>query len=229
MASKDGEENEMDMKFNRHFESMRQEREFKPNLLYLDSLVQMGIERNKAIKALKAVSNSSLDAAIAYIFDALQGESGDSLSSEDEAAAEPRRAFEADFDEIKSEFEVAKSKPKQIKMVFVVNSSLKMNVGKVAAQVAHAAIDLFQVSNVKQTNKNLVWQQTGQTKIVLVGTDEHELQILENLAKVAGLLTTIISDAGKTEVAPGSQTVLGIFGVADEIDKITGHLKLLKE
>ena len=196
-------------------------KEFEPNLNHLASLISMGIERNKAIKALKAVSNSSLDAAIAYIFDALQGEDPlDTSSSEDESTMSKK---------LSEEMQIKGHSMMRIKMVFVVNTSLKMNVGKVAAQVAHAAVDLFQMSNIKEQTKNLVWQQSGQTKIVLAGSDLTELKLLENLAKNAGLISSLISDAGKTEVEPGSITCLGIFGLSDKIDQITGHLKLLKE
>ena len=104
-----------------------------------------------------------------------------------------------------------------------------MNVGKIAAQVAHAAVDLYEASTVKQPALNVIWQQFGQTKIVLKGTDEKQLKELENLASEQKLLTTLIYDAGRTEVKSGSLTCLGIFGRVTDIDKITGKLSLLKE
>ena len=37
-----------------------------------------------------------------------------------------------------------------------------------------------------------------------------------------------VSDAGKTEVVPGSVTVLGVAGPSETVDKITGQLQTLR-
>ena len=37
-----------------------------------------------------------------------------------------------------------------------------------------------------------------------------------------------VSDAGRTEVLPGSVTVLGIAGPAETVDRVTGSLRLLQ-
>jgi len=39
--------------------------------------------------------------------------------------------------------------------------------------------------------------------------------------------STIISDAGRTQVASGSVTVAAFLGLKSKVDSITGHLKLL--
>lgn len=51
---------------------------------------------------------------------------------------------------------------------------------------------------------------------------------LSAAARLAGLPTYIVQDAGRTQVAPGSRTVLAI-GPAPRsaIDQVTGHLRLL--
>lgn len=56
---------------------------------------------------------------------------------------------------------------------------------------------------------------------------EEELLQLSNAAKKHGVLSSIVRDAGQTQVAPGSRTVIAI-GPAPKslLDKITGHLKL---
>jgi len=52
------------------------------------------------------------------------------------------------------------------------------------------------------------------------------LQLYES-ARNAGIVAAVIQDAGHTQVAAGSRTVLAIGpDVAPKIDKITGHLKL---
>jgi peptidyl-tRNA hydrolase len=46
-------------------------------------------------------------------------------------------------------------------------------------------------------------------------------------ASVVGVVSTIISDAGRTQVAAGSVTVAAFLGSKSEVDAVTGHLKLL--
>lgn len=56
----------------------------------------------------------------------------------------------------------------------------------------------------------------------------HHQLALGKKARAAGLVTYTVQDAGRTQVAPGSRTVLAI-GPAPRtaFDAITGHLKLL--
>jgi PTH2 family peptidyl-tRNA hydrolase len=57
---------------------------------------------------------------------------------------------------------------------------------------------------------------------------EDELAMLHATAISLGLVAEVIADAGRTQIASGSHTVLGI-GPAPKsvIDKVTGTLKLL--
>ncbi len=65
-------------------------------------------------------------------------------------------------------------------------------------------------------------------KIVLKVKDEKELLHYFQQAKDAGLVAVLISDAGKTVIAPGTKTCVGIGPDEEEkIDKITGKLGLL--
>jgi peptidyl-tRNA hydrolase len=36
----------------------------------------------------------------------------------------------------------------------------------------------------------------------------------------------VTADAGRTEVAPGSETVMAVFGAVSAVDRVTGHLHL---
>lgn len=202
---------------------------WQPNREYLNSLIDLGIPQDKAIKALQIVNNSSVEAAASYVFDNLLD---DTAGSADANESELEKFYNQEFDRInqqKDQQRQAGDMANMIKMVFVINCSLKMNTGKIAAQVAHAAIDLYETSNSKQPALSLIWQQFGQTKIVLRGKDENELVELENQARSQNILTTLIHDAGRTEVKSGSMTCLGLFGRVNDIDKITGKLNLLKE
>ena len=54
------------------------------------------------------------------------------------------------------------------------------------------------------------------------------MEVLQATAFSLGVVAEVIQDAGRTQIAPGSHTVLGI-GPAPKsvIDRITGTLKLL--
>ncbi|XP_027726391.1 peptidyl-tRNA hydrolase 2, mitochondrial [Vombatus ursinus] len=115
----------------------------------------------------------------------------------------------------------------EFKMIIVVRNDLKMGKGKVAAQCSHAAVSAYK--QVQRRNPELLkqWEYCGQPKVVVKAPDEESLAELLTHAKVLGLTVSLIQDAGRTQVEPGSRTVLGIGpGPADLIDKVTGHLKL---
>ncbi len=119
------------------------------------------------------------------------------------------------------------------KMVFVINTSLKMSPGKLASQTAHAALSLF-IKAKKETKKQLLffdqmdwWLLNGQKKVVLKGIDDIHLTNLESQAKNLNILSILIKDAGRTQITPGSITCLGLFGKEDQINQITGNLNLL--
>lgn len=57
---------------------------------------------------------------------------------------------------------------------------------------------------------------------------EDELELLQARAMSLGICARIIHDAGRTQIASGSATVLGV-GPAPKsvVDQVTGELKLL--
>ncbi|PNH09092.1 Peptidyl-tRNA hydrolase 2 [Tetrabaena socialis] len=58
--------------------------------------------------------------------------------------------------------------------------------------------------------------------------DESEMAGLEAKAQALGIPTYIVHDAGRTQIAAGSQTVLAIGPAPkSQLDTVTGHLKLL--
>jgi PTH2 family peptidyl-tRNA hydrolase len=64
-------------------------------------------------------------------------------------------------------------------------------------------------------------------KIVLQCKDAAQMTELANHAEKEKLPYTVIQDAGYTQIPSGSQTVLAIFGIVKDVDKVTGQLKLL--
>ncbi|AWR99294.1 peptidyl-tRNA hydrolase Pth2 [Metallosphaera hakonensis] len=117
-----------------------------------------------------------------------------------------------------------------MKMIIIVRTDIEMGKGKIAAQVAHAAVSLVLASMGRSTwNQWLeAWLEEGQPKVVLKISSLSELLERIERAKSQGLQTTIITDAGRTQVEPGTITCAGIGPAPDnEIDKITSDLKLL--
>jgi peptidyl-tRNA hydrolase, PTH2 family len=113
------------------------------------------------------------------------------------------------------------------KMVIVVRRDLKLSPGKMAAQVAHAAVDCALRSKADDERSFKKWKSEGQKKVVVRVDSERDLHDLKMTADAKGLTTTLISDAGLTEIPPGTVTVLGIGpGSNAQVDAITGKLPL---
>lgn len=116
----------------------------------------------------------------------------------------------------------------EFKMVVAVRNDLKLSPGKMAAQVAHAAVNCALISKAKKPSYFRSWYDEGQKKVVLRVTDLRELIELKVRAEDAGLMTSLITDAGHTELPPGTTTCLGIGPAPEDIiDRITGDLRLM--
>ena len=120
---------------------------------------------------------------------------------------------------------ITKLKRMELKQVIIIRADLKLPKGKMAAQAAHAAVEAVLKAD-KDNVKN--WRQFGQKKITLKVDNEKELYKYIQMAKDEGLTTSIITDAGKTVIAPGTVTC-GCIGPDDEdrIDRITSDLKMM--
>jgi PTH2 family peptidyl-tRNA hydrolase len=114
------------------------------------------------------------------------------------------------------------------KMVIAVRRDLKLSPGKMAAQVAHAAVSCALASKKKKPEWYERWYDEGQKKVVVKVANLRELFELKVAAEDAGLVTALITDAGLTELPPNTTTCLGIGPAPDEqVDKVTGHLGLM--
>lgn len=113
------------------------------------------------------------------------------------------------------------------KMVIVVRKDIKMSIGKTCAQVAHAAVELSLKANKEILKK---WLEEGGKKVVLYVNSLEELLELKEKAERLGINNVLIIDRGLTEVKEGTITCLGLGPDEEEkIDKVTGHLPLLKD
>ncbi|XP_037949521.1 probable peptidyl-tRNA hydrolase 2 [Teleopsis dalmanni] len=114
------------------------------------------------------------------------------------------------------------------KMVLVVRNDLKMGKGKVAAQCGHGAVGAYQKAIVTSPRLVQAWENTGCAKIALKVESEREMMAIKRAADLHSLSSCLIRDAGRTQIEPNSKTVLAIGPArAEDIDKVTGHLKLL--
>eukprot|EP00249_Psilotum_nudum_P001893 c14637_g1_i1 orf=421-951(-) len=113
------------------------------------------------------------------------------------------------------------------KMVLVVRNDLKMGKGKIAAQCCHATLGLYKKIFYRAPTALHRWEMCGQVKVVTRVESEEELLFLQTRAKTLKLPTHVTVDAGRTQIAPNSKTVMSILGPSDLVDEVTGGLKLL--
>ncbi|XP_043245323.1 probable peptidyl-tRNA hydrolase 2 isoform X2 [Amphibalanus amphitrite] len=184
---------------------------WQPNEQMLLSLLEMGISENAAKRGLYHTDNESVQAAAAYIFE--------QPSNEVNAPFFPELSEDSDDD----------GEEHNYKMVFVINAGLGMGVGKIAAQVGHAAINLHRLmlANEKFAEAAEDWEEEGEKKIVLKADTTEDLLSAYAKAIDLGLLAWIVEDAGHTQVPEGSRTVVGVFGEDVIVDQVTGSFKLL--
>ncbi|MDE1861737.1 MAG: peptidyl-tRNA hydrolase Pth2 [Thaumarchaeota archaeon] len=115
-----------------------------------------------------------------------------------------------------------------IKQVIVVRRDLGMGTGKIAAQVGHACV--LGAEHVRKSHREWFekWSEFGQEKVVLKVSSLQELDEVKKHAILLGLPWSEVTDAGHTQIEPGTVTCISIGPAPeDQIDRVTGHLKLL--
>ena len=115
--------------------------------------------------------------------------------------------------------------PGGLKMVICVRTDLEMSKGKIAAQVGHAVLGAVRVAGRLPLASEWLraWLFRAQAKITLKVESEEQMDAVAAAAAEAGLPFMIIEDAGRTEVEPGTRTVVGIGPApVDIINSITG-------
>ena len=112
-----------------------------------------------------------------------------------------------------------------MKQVIVIDETLKLPRGKLAAQVAHAAVAAFLETPRKAQER---WLDEGMPKVVLRCDGESTLLDLEAQALEAGIPVALIRDAGLTVVAAGTATCIGLGPAeAEQLAPLTGGFKLV--
>jgi peptidyl-tRNA hydrolase, PTH2 family len=114
------------------------------------------------------------------------------------------------------------------KQVIVVRKDLGMGTGKLAAQVAHAAVMAVEITKMRNLNWFNSWFKAGQAKVVVKVQTLGELLEIRKHAESLRLTVAEIQDSGLTQIPAGTVTCIGIGpGPSGLIDKVTNHLKLL--
>ncbi|KAI0428991.1 PTH2-domain-containing protein [Xylaria sp. FL1042] len=124
----------------------------------------------------------------------------------------------------------------ECKLVLVVRTDLGMTKGKIAAQCSHATLACYKTLSRTAARQPTSaeakilqrWERLGQAKIAVQVKSQDELLTLMGKARSLRITAEVIQDAGRTQIDPGSLTVLGV-GPAPKslVDQITGGLKLL--
>lgn len=99
-------------------------------------------------------------------------------------------------------------------MYIFANRGLGMSPGKLAAQVAHAAVEAYRLSEPKMVT---AWYSGGHyTKLVMLAEDEMQLLNIQLYLEERGFKTSMIIDEGRTEIKPFTKTALGVAIVDKE-------------
>lgn len=112
-----------------------------------------------------------------------------------------------------------------MKQAILVRQDLKMDKGKMAVQVAHAAVEAVLCSDEPKVD---AWLSDGAKKVVLKVKDKAELIKYLKQSDKENIITALIKDAGKTFFPKPTVTCGAVGPDEDEkIDKIIRHLKLV--
>jgi len=116
----------------------------------------------------------------------------------------------------------------EFKLVVAVREDLELSRGKLAVQVAHAAVMAALDAKAHHRRWFGSWVDEGQKKVVVRASDVASLKDLRSEARALGLATAWVEDAGLTELPPGTVTCLAVGpGPSALVDQVTGRLKLM--
>ena len=203
----------------------------------VEALIQFGFTEQEAAYAAAGVykSGRTVDSCVNDAANVIIG-----LSEEERAAITAGKALAppssaAPYSEVSAEEE-------ECKMMLCVRTDLGMSMGKMCAQCGHAAVgavrDMERALSSTHGGTYQSWlsrweRESGSAKIaVRIGSEAQMaaivMQCRESTRGGAPIPAHVVRDAGRTEIAAGSQTVVAV-GPAPKslINDITGKLELL--
>lgn len=99
--------------------------------------------------------------------------------------------------------------------IFLINRSLKMRKGKIAAQCGHASLGIFKKTAKVYPEIAKYWFDNKFDKEFYNIQDQAQMEAYAQKALQAGYLFETIVDAGRTQIAAGSHTIL-VIGPIDK-------------
>lgn len=114
-----------------------------------------------------------------------------------------------------------------MKQLIVMRKDLGMRAGKMVAQGAHAS--MISLIDHQDDPRMIEWLSASFAKVCVRVESEQELCDLIAEAEAAGLLVSVVTDAGRTEFHGVPTLTCAAIGpdLPENLDPITGHLKLL--
>ena len=121
-----------------------------------------------------------------------------------------------------------------IVMYLIVRENLGMSVGKTCAQVGHAVqmicLEAFNAVRYPEYGSELMplfdeWIKSGYRKVVLRADDKE----WEKIKEQCKYNIVVVIDNGLTEIAPNSETVIGLYPMKkSSVPKVIKRLQVLK-
>ena len=110
------------------------------------------------------------------------------------------------------------------RMAIIVPKSLKMSPGKLASQVAHAALRC----GIMAPKRRLTAYLKEETKLVLEAKDSAAMRRIAKKAEAAGLTNYVFTDRAPTTEGTANKVTAMCIGPAtrEELEPITGNLQL---
>ena len=104
-----------------------------------------------------------------------------------------------------------------------------MGKGKIAAQCCHATLGVIDTIRKRGAESQVrFWKRIGAAKVVVKLPNEEALQRVHQKAQALGLPTYVVQDAGRTQIAAGSRTVVAVGpGPVDIVDQVTKEFSLM--
>jgi peptidyl-tRNA hydrolase len=103
------------------------------------------------------------------------------------------------------------------RIYLIVNSDLQMSTGKIASQTSHGMqyIMEYYLKHSDKYNNYRDYKSDGSTKIILKAPEKKLLEIYQKYPDQS----FIVKDAGHTEIAPGSITVLAFLPMEEPLQE----------